>query len=439
MHGRVATGLTPALAMDFASALGTYIDGGSVVVGRDTRTSSLMYYNAVISALLGCGCDVVDAGVLSAPEMHFAVPHFQADSGLLVGAGHHPQDWNALAPLSGSGALFTKIQLQELLDIYHSRQFNFQDWDGVGIERRFSNRRQEAYLDQLCDPLDVEAIASAGFTVVADFCNGSGSRAAEKFAERLGINLISINRELSGILPHDPEPRPRTAAQVHTVLKPLNADVGFVFNSDMSRTSIVTSSGETLSEEYTVALVADQVLQKGQKMVTNWCTTQTLDEVVARHQAEILKTRVGESFMIDRMLETGAVLAGDGSGSVAFHDHSLGYDNFMVMGVILEAMAKKGATSAELADALPRYHLVKRSIRTSISHAHTLLRTVRKSFPDATATREDGLRLDWPEGWVHLRTSNTEPVVRMIVEWNSEDGAEDIALHVRGLLERQGS
>jgi phosphomannomutase len=436
LRGQIATALTPPLAMDFASALGTYLDGGAVIVGRDTRISSPMLCNAAVSALLSCGCNVIDAGVISAPEMHFMVPHLKAAAGLLVSAGHHPKGWNALIPFTASGAFFTNVQLQELLDIYHSRRYSQQPWDRIGTEKPAPARVQEDYLDRLCSKLDTDAIADGGFSVIADFCNGAGARAGEKLAERLGIKMIAINKDPSGILPHDPEPRPRSALQVHSVLKPLKADIGFVFNSDMSRTSIVTSSGETLSEEYTIALVADQLLKKEQKVVTNWCTTKTLDEVAARHKANVYKTKVGEAFIIDRMLELGAELAGDGSGSAAFGGHIPGYDNFMVMGVILEAMAKKKATSAELAAALPRYHLVKRSIRTSSSHAYTMLHNLRGHFPDAEVNDEDGLRFDWPEGWIHLRASTTEPIVRMIVEWNSKEQAEDRALQVRGLLER---
>jgi len=436
MRGKVATALTPALAMDFASALGTYLEGGTVVVGCDTRVSSEMFHNAVIAALLGCGCDVINAGVLSAPELHFSVPHLRAQAGLLVSAGHHPKEWNALSPLTADGSFFTKIQLQELLDIYHSHQFSNRPWDQIGQERPTPVGEEEAYLDCLCDKLDTQAIAAADFSVIADFCSGSGAHISKKFAERIGVNLIAINEKHSGILPHDPEPRPRSAMQVQSLLKPLKADIGFVFNSDMSRTSIVTSTGETLSEEYTIALVADQVLSRGKKLVTNGCTTKTLDEVAARHQAEVHKTKVGEAFIIDRMLELGAELAGDGSGSAAFGDHVPGYDNFRVMGVLLEAMAKKKLTSAELAAALPRYHLVKRAIRTSSSHVYTLLRSMREHFCDAEVHEKDGFRFDWPEGWVHLRVSNTEPIIRMIVEWASKEGAEDRALHVRGLLER---
>jgi phosphomannomutase len=441
LRGQVATALTPPLAMDFASALGTYVDGGVVVVGCDTRISSGMFRHAVVASLLGCGCEVVDAGVLSAPEMHFAVPHLKASAGLIIGGGHHQKGWNTLIPLTGRGTFLNPMQLQELLDVYHARRYARQAWDRIGRARDLPADTQEEYLDRLCAQLDLKAIADRRLTVIADFCNGSGSRLAERFARRLGIRLISINCEISGILPHDPEPRPRSAMQVQSVLKPLGADIGFVFDSSMSRVSIVTSTGETLSEEYTVALVANQILARrpDQKVVTNGCTTRTLDEVALRHRAKVFKTHVGEASVVDHMEEQGAELAGEGSGSVAFRNHIPGYDTFMVMGVILEAMARHSSSSADLASALPRYHIIKGAVRTTSSRAYALLHDLRDSFPSARVNTADGLRFDWPDGWIHLRTSMTEPMIRMIVEWKTKEEAEDRALQARGLIERRVS
>lgn len=439
MRGRVATGLTPPLAIDFSSAVATYLDGGRVVLGRDTRVSTEMFTHAALSSLLSSGCQVLDAGIVSAPELHFLVPHLRADGGLMIGAGHHPKDWNALAAISSSGAHFMGIRLQELLDIYHSHQYRAAAWDEVGEVTPVPDNASEAYLDALCEHLDVEAIAAGGFTVVADFCNGSGSAIGRRFADRLGLNMIAINTAESGILPHDPEPRPRSAMQVQSILTSLEADIGFVFNSDMSRASIVSSDGETLSEEYTLPLVADQALKTlpaPARVVTNACTTRTLDEIVQRHGASLCKTKVGEAFIVDKMVEQDAHIAGDGSGGAAFGHHILGYDNLLVMGVILEAMARQACTSAELVAALPRYHIIKRSIACPSSHAYTLLRSLRDEFPEAHLSELDGFRFDWPNGWIHLRAAMTEPIIRMIVEWTSADDAEDMALRVRGLLER---
>jgi phosphomannomutase len=439
MRGEVGAGLTPGLAIDFASAFGTYTDGGKIIVGADTRFSSPMLTHAVCSALMSCGCEVISAGITSAPLMHFMVPHLEADGAILIGAGHHPAGWNALMPLAANGAYFNSVQMQQLLDIYHSHKYRNSDWKSIGKIVEIPRGVDDAYLEMICSRLDIEAIRSMYFTVLADFCNGSGSCLAENFASRLGIELIPINNSFTGILPHDPEPRPRSSVQVKSIMRVLNAEAGFVFNSDASRMAVVTSSAETLSEEYTFPLVADQVLEKseaGTGVVTNWCTTRTLDEIVESHKGNLFKTKVGQSPIIDRMIELNAGLGGEGSGSIALGDSVKGFDGFMAMGLVLEALATRKCSSAELAERLPRYHIIKKKINCPSAHAYSLLKGLQDKFSDAKFSEEDGLRFDWPDGWIHFRTSVTEPVIRMIVEWKTLEEANYRADQMRGMLER---
>ncbi|MDD3119468.1 MAG: hypothetical protein PHQ27_09830, partial [Victivallales bacterium] len=284
MRGKIGSGLTPLNAIHFTSAFGTWLGGGTVVVGRDTRVSSDMVYYAVTTALLSCGCRVYDAGICPAPLLHFAVPHLKAEGGILIGAGHHPADWNAIVPLNRTGAYLNNMQVQELLDIYHARQYAVKRWDGTGEMVAMPPEVADLYVDTVLAQVDAAAIAARRFKIVSDFCNGSGSILADRFAARLGLEQIVINSELSGILPHDPEPRPRSSYQVKSIMRPLAAEAGFVFNSDMSRLAVVTDSGETLSEEYSFPLVADHLLRRRPGsgiVITNTCTTRTLDEIVA--------------------------------------------------------------------------------------------------------------------------------------------------------------
>jgi phosphomannomutase len=222
-------------------------------------------------------------------------------------------------------------------------------------------------------------------------------------------------------------------------MKPLKADIGFVFNSDMSRSAIVTDVGETLSEEYSFPIVADHVLSKSppeSAVVSNCCTTRTLDEVVAARGGVLYKAKVGQSHTIDKMFETSAVLAGDGSGSVAIAAGVPGFDSFALMILVLESMAASGLKSSEIAEKLPRYEIIKRSVPCPSAHAYSVLRSLRGSFPDAALSEDDGLRFDWKDGWVHLRASMTEPIVRMIVEWKGREEAEDMAMRISSMIER---
>ena len=352
MHGETGNGLTPDLAIDFASALGSYLDGGKIVIASDTRFSSLMFRHAVVSALMSCGSTVYTAGISPAPMLHFLIPYLHADGGLLLGAGHHPAGWNAIVPLSSYGAYLNSVQLQELLDIYHAHNYRYCSWDNTGTLEVVPENAASAYLDMIASLVDAQLIASKNYKIIIDFCNGSGSTLSSGFASRLGLELIPINDELSGILPHDPEPRPRSSFQMKSMMKALSADAGFVFNSDVSRAAVVTNSLETLSEEYTLPLVADHILGRTSRpssVVTNCCSTRTLDEIVLRHNGRLMKTKVGQASVIDKMIESGAVLAGDGSGSVACAGGVKGFDGFMTVAMILESMARNDLSSAELA------------------------------------------------------------------------------------------
>ncbi|MEM4247975.1 MAG: hypothetical protein QXH80_01800, partial [Candidatus Nanoarchaeia archaeon] len=295
------------------------------------------------------------------------------------------------------------------------------------------------YIDMLLKLVDRDLIREANFNIVADFCNGSGAPLGAKIAERFGIKMITINDSFSGILPHDPEPRPRSSVHVKSIMRYIKADAGFVFNSDMSRIAIVTDDLETLSEEYSYPIAILKMLcdpeKKEQTFVTNVCSTKTIDELVAKYKHHLVKTKVGQAYTIDKMLETGAVSAGDGSGSVAIAGGVNGYDSFAAMLLILEFMALKKVKLSEIMRSIPRYHIIKNKISCPSSHAYTLVRNLKQFFKDAKVSEEDGFRFDWKDGWIHLRAAMTEPIIRMIVEWKTKEEAEEKAAEIRALLE----
>ncbi len=440
MRGVVGVGLTVERAIDFASAFGTMTDGGRILVGFDTRASSNMMYHAVTSALMGCGCSVLDAGIVPAGVIHFLTPKLKAEGALLIGGGHQPMGWNAAIPIAQDGSYLNFIQLQELFDIYRSHQYRQATWDQIKPLEKLPADFVDVYLDALCEVIDVEAIRKADFTIVADFCNGSGSVVADKFAERLGVRMIAINRIFSGILPHEAEPRPRSASQVQSIIGPLKADAGFVFNSDVSRVSLVSDVGEALSEEYTAPLLVNYLMdgKAGIRIVTNICSTRSLDDVVARHGGELYKTRVGQAGVIDRMAEVGALIACEGSGSLTTDKWVRGFDGFYMMGLALEYMAVSGRKLSELATEIPRYHIVKSIIHCQASHAYSLIRAVMRDLKaEARVTENDGVRLEWDDGWVSLRAASTDSVIRMISEANTREKAVDREFYMRGLIDRQ--
>lgn len=440
IRGAVGTALTCQLAIRYASAFGTWLDGGTVGVAIDSRTSSPMFKAACLSGLLSCGCNVMDFGVCPAPVLHFAVRKLGLDGGLLIGPGHHQAGWNAIVPFSSRGSCLSPIQSQEMLDIYHGGIFSSAKWNRIGRILPAPPSILDEYVEDLAGLVDVGAIADRHFRVVMDFCNGSGSVLRERITDRFGIDSVPINDILSGSLPHDPEPRPRSSAQEKSIMLPLHADAGFVFSSDAGRVAIVTDTGETLSEEYTVPIVADNLLAKSPKgavVVTNWCSTKTLDMVVASHGGVICKGQTGEAYTIDLMFEKNAILAGEGSGSVAVASSgTYGFDGFAAMILTLESMALKRKRSSEIAGDLPRWHITKLSIPCQSFKAYSALRSLTGLFPDAVMTECDGLRFDWPDGWVHVRMSMTEPILRMIFEWRDPKEAVNKVTHIRAAVER---
>ncbi len=442
IRGVIGSGLTPENAIDFACAFGTFTNGGKVLVALDTRFSSEMLHQAVISGLQSCGCEVHDLGIAPAMLLSFAISKLKADGALLIGGGHQKESWNSIVPWGANGAYLNSIQLRELFDIYYGRRFLACRWDGIKKIIRVAKNIQEQYFDALCKVVDAEAIAAAKFTVISDFCNGSGSVLEKEFASRFGLNSIPINNILSGVLPHDPEPRPHSAFQVQSLIKPLKSDAGFVFNSDMSRVSLVSNSGETLSEEYTFPLGVNYLLEKagsnGLRVISNTCTTKTLDDVVALHHGILEKHTTGQSNIIDYMEETNAFISGEGSGSFTSSDWLPGFDALYESAVILEAMAVKQKTLAELVAELPRYHIVKKIVDCSSMHAYNRIRILKNYFNDAKICEIDGLRLDWDDGWVSLRASSTEQVIRLISESKDKELSEDRALKILALLENLG-
>ncbi len=440
IRGAVGVALTGQLAIKYASAFGTWLDGGTVGIAIDTRTSSPMFKSACVAGLLATGCNVVDFGICPKPVLHYAVKKLGLDGGILIGAGHHQGGWNAIVPFSRRGACLSPLQTQEMLDIYHGGVFRSAKWNGTGKIIPSPKNIAEEYVEDLAKLVDVKELAAHRFRVVTDFCNGSGSLLKELIAEQFGLDMIPINDLLSGSLPHDPEPRPRTSAQVKSIMKPLRADAGFVFSSDVGRAAIVTDTGETLSEEYTVPIAADNILSKlpsGAKVATNWCSTKTLDLIVEKHGGIICKGQTGEAYTIELMAERDAVLAGDGSGGfAAAASETYGFDGFAAMILTLETMALRNKRSSEIANELPRWHITKMSLPCRSFKAFSVLNSLRTIFPDATVTEEDGLRFDWPDGWLHVRMSMTEPIIRMITEWKNPNDAVSKIMHIRAAVER---
>ncbi len=436
VRGIVGQTLTPELITDFACAFGTYVQSGQVVVGRDTRTSGEMVKSSVFAGLLSTGCPVVDLGVCPTPIIQFMVQELSTSGGVAISAGHNDAGWNALSFLNSQGTPLNPYQGEEVLDIYHSGEFVKQPWNFLG-QVEVKDDYLPTYLDRLCAFLDLGAIRGAAFKVIIDPCNGAAAGIVGDFCERLGCQLIPINNERTGIFPHDPEPRPRNAGQIASIVKPVRADIGFLLSSDGVRVSLVTDIGESVSEEYTFPLVLEHFLgRKKGCVVSNLSTTKMVDDIAQRYDCPLIKSRVGESHVLHTMLTEDAVIAGEGCGIVAVPELHPGFDAFVSMGLILEMMAVREKRISELLKELPRYHIVKEKVYCPPEKVHNVVQEVRRRYRREKPDLTDGVRVNWDDGWLHVRASTTEPLIRVVAESSDEQTARERADHAISIVSR---
>jgi phosphomannomutase len=425
VRGIVGETMTPELVMDFACAFGTFLDSGIALVARDTRASGPMLQAAACAALVSTGCDALDLGICPTPVLQYLVKKLGAKGGISITAGHNGADWNALAFINRDGTYLNEFQGTEVLDLYHLEEFTKAPLAKLGRIQAQDDYR-ETYWEALAHFLDLKAISSAGFKVVIDPCNGAGAKFVDEFCRTLGCELAAVNNESTGYFPHDPEPRPRNAGEVASIVKIIKAQAGFLLNSDVSRVSVVAEDGETLSEEYTLPLVAGYYLEKNPgPVVTNASTSRMIEDVAARRELRVVRTKVGQSHVIQSMLGEDATLAGDGSGSVAFRLFQPAFDGFLTMGLILEMIAVTGKTISDLVKSLPKYHIVKEKIYCPPSKVHSVVTEVKKLFRHGELVLIDGIKVERPDGWVHVRASATEPMIRIIAENKSQERAQE--------------
>ena len=440
VRGFVGRSLNPRIAMDLASAFGTYLERGTVLVGRDTRYSSPMFHSAVVSSLMGSGCHVVDFGVCPTPILQHAVPLRGASGAISISGGHSDVGWNSLSLIDRRGAFLELAGGEMVLELYHSGDFERSDWKGIG-SLGSAGTFVEPYLAAMTPLLSGEAIREKRYTVLMDPVGGAGCTYLEPFANHFGMKMVAINGDPTGYLAREPEPRPRSAKQMASVISHTGGDAGFVFSSDLQRMSMVTEGGEPVSEEYTLAVIANHVLgTESDVVVTNCCSTRMLDDVATTHGSDVVKTAVGQAYIGAAVADERAVLGGEGSGSVMLPAFSLAFDGLLMAALVVDAMAVRSATLSELIEELPRYHIVKRSLACESSRAYQALNVVedwlRREVSEAINSC-DGLRVDWPDGWVHVRQSRTEQLVRVISESNERSLAHERAETLMRLLERE--
>jgi phosphomannomutase len=436
VRGLVGETFTPELVVGFAQAFGTYLDSGRILVCRDARPSGPMVRSAVLGGLLASGCEVIDLGVCPTPSLQLAVRWLDAEGGISITAGHNPEPWNALKFVRADGLYLNSLQADELLDIFHQGEFAKATWENIRsavVERDAITHHLEA----LARAFDVEAIKARHLTVAVDCCNSSCSYLSPRWLAQLGCEVLAVNDDPSAPFPHAPEPTRRTMAQLRSVVKAGRADIGFAHDADGERLGIVTESGEILGEEATLPLCAEiELRRESGAVVTNVSTSGAVERVAARHGASVIRTPVGQAFISEAIVENRAVIGGEGSGGVIVPRVQLTHDSAAAVGLILEHMAQTGVKISELAATLPRLSMLKHDVEVEPNRIYSVLQRVYEELERAGLPfdQTDGLKVQRPDGWVHVRVSNTESKIRVIAESDTDARAEELLDWARDLL-----
>jgi len=427
VRGVVGEALTPELVVNFASAFGTWCDGHPVVIGRDTRRSSPALRAATIAGLLSTGCEVIDLGVTPTPVVSFAVRELGIGGGISITGSHNDARWNALKFLGPDGALINQVKTEELLDIYHGSKFLLASWDQLRPVDTCVDWLLDRYLEHLLSVLDVDAIRQRTSRVLVDFCNGTCAPLASRFLAQLGCTLLQLNEEPSGEFAHAPAPTASNMRQLASLMRCVQADFGVAINIDGDRIGFVTADGIALSEEYALPLTARiRLRRRAGPVVTNLSSSRMVEAVAAHFGQQVIRTSVGESHVIDQGLAEGAVLAGEGSGGVAILPSTMTFDALLTLGFILEELTLTGKSLNSAVAELPHYHMRKRHLPCPPNVVYRVLDRFRVYYEDSNPDCTDGIRLAWPDAWLHIRASNTEPILRIIAEAETPARADEI-------------
>ncbi|MDE6264191.1 MAG: phosphoglucosamine mutase [Paramuribaculum sp.] len=442
--GAPGEGLSPLDIVKFTAAYATFIrktttkTSNVIVVGRDARLSGEMVSGIVVSTLCGMGFDVVNIGLASTPTTEIAVTAENACGGIIITASHNPVQWNALKLLNENGEFLNDAQGKEVLAIAADDSYTFAPVTELGHEQ-INTTYNRRHIDSVLalDLVDTKAIADANFTVAVDAVNSVGGVVIPQLLKALGVkNIIELNCEATGKFAHTPEPIPENLTQISDLMKEGRADVGFVVDPDVDRLAIVMENGEMFVEEYTLVAIADYVLsQTPGSTVSNLSSSRALRDVTERHGCSYSASAVGEVNVTTKMKETGAVIGGEGNGGVIYPASHYGRDALVGVALFLTLLAKSGKKVSELKKTYPAYAIAKNKIElTPDIDVDAILAEVKKRYSNETITDIDGVKIDFADSWVHLRKSNTEPIIRIYSEAATMEAADELANQIKEVI-----
>ena len=436
--GRVAEGLSPVDVVRFVAAYATQRkamlpDNKTIVVGRDARLSGEMVDQLVCGTLIGMGYDVINIGLATTPTTELAVTGLNAAGGIILTASHNPKQWNALKLLNEKGEFLNDVEGKEVLAIAEAEDFNFAEVDDLGKITRRDYLEDHVRDVMALELVDKAAIEAKNYTVAIDCVNSVGGLAIPAILRALGVkNIIELNCEPTGHFAHNPEPLPQNLTEISDLMREGKADVGFVVDPDVDRLAIICENGDMFGEEYTLVSVADYVLSKTPgNTVSNMSSTRALSDVTVKHGGSYSASAVGEVNVTTEMKRTNAVIGGEGNGGVIYPASHYGRDALVGIALFLSSLAQKGCKVSELRATFLEYCISKNRIDlTPEIDVDKVLEAVKEKYAGERINDKDGVKIDFADGWVHLRKSNTEPIIRVYSEAGTMQQADELAQKV---------
>lgn len=442
--GNVGENLTPIDAVKFAAAYGTFLknslqkDKLTVVIGRDARISGPMIHQLVMQTLIGLGINIIDLGLSTTPTVEVAVPLEKADGGIILTASHNPKQWNALKLLNNKGEFLSGAEGTLILEIAESDSFNFADVDSLGTITEITD-----YMDRHIDEIlnlklvDVEAVKSKNFKVVVDGVNSSGGIVIPALLKKMGVEVVELYCEPNGHFPHNPEPLKEHLTDICELVVKEQADFGIVVDPDVDRLAFISNDGEMFGEEYTLVAVADYVLSKTPgNTVSNMSSSRALRDITEKHGGIYEASAVGEVNVVELMKKNNAVIGGEGNGGIIYPETHYGRDSLVGVALFLTHLANQDLDVASLRATYPAYYMSKNKIElTPEINVDAILEEMQKHYATEKISTVDGVKIDFADSWVHLRKSNTEPIIRIYTEAPTQNDADNLAQKILNEIE----
>ena len=426
IRGIVGDGLDPDVLVKFSSAYADFVGKGTVVVGRDARITGEMVNSITIGTLLAKGLNVIDIGIVPTPTVQYTVKTLKAQGGIAISASHNPNQWNALKLLNSTGQFMTPEENRVLLDLMENGNNSYKSWDAIG-KLEVNDAALKRHINDVLSlkHIDVEAIRKRKFKVAVDCVNGAGVYVIPQLLKEFGCEVIELNCEKTGIFPRLPEPLPENLTEIMRLTKTSNADLGVVVDPDVDRLVLITNEGLPFGEEYTVTQAVKFILSKEKGSVAvNLSTTRAVEDVAQLYGCQLFRSPVGEANVVKKMKEVDAIIGGEGSGGVIYPELHYGRDALVGIAITLQHLLDFGGTITELRNSLPSYFYAKKRIDLLGVKPDEVIAELIEKYKNQSINTEDGLRIDFPDHWVHFRKSNTEPIIRIITEAKTQDVSE---------------